>query len=165
MSQIYISGPYSFASGVRRVAEIIKSKSIENKVVYNERGTAYQPSKLEQSDYVVFVLDDFAWQQTLENISKGVLSELLWCINHRIPMFLAYKSANGLQIYGTEIDHDLNFKGVAGTGNNFYSIVANFIDAPDYTNCNFTVGGIAFDGTARLSGESPITKESKSYFY
>lgn len=28
-------------------------------------------------------------------------------------MFLAYKSANGLGIYGTEIDDNLNFKGVA----------------------------------------------------
>lgn len=87
-------------------------------------GEDYQFSKLEQSNYVVFVLDGFAWQQKLENISRGMLSELLWCINHRIPMFLAYKSANGLGIYGTEIDDNLNFKGVAGTADNFYQIIS-----------------------------------------
>lgn len=53
-----------------------------------------------------------------------MLSELLWCINHRVPTFLAYKSANGLGIYGTEIDDNLNFKGVAGTVDNFYKILS-----------------------------------------
>lgn len=91
----------------------IKTKS-KDKVVYSEKGEDYQFSKLEQSNYVVFVLDGFAWQQKLENISRGMLSELLWCINHRIPMFLAYKSANGLGIYGTEIDDNLNFKELLG---------------------------------------------------
>lgn len=99
MSQIYVSGPWSYASGVQQV-------------VYSEKGTEYQFSKLEQSDYVVFVLDGFAWQQRLESISKGMLSELIWCINHRVPMFLAYKSANGLGIYTAEIDDNLTFKGL-----------------------------------------------------
>lgn len=112
--QIYVSGPWSFASGVLQVVKSIKVKSRADKVVYSEKGTEYQFSKLEQSDYVVFVLDGFAWQQKLESISKGMLSELMWCVNHRVPMFLAYKSANGLGIYSTEIDENLNFKGIAG---------------------------------------------------
>lgn len=58
MSQIYVSGPWSFAFGVQQVVKSIKAK-------------------LEQSDYVVFVLDGFAWQQRLESISKGMLSELI----------------------------------------------------------------------------------------
>lgn len=107
MSQIYVSGPWSFASGVLQVVKSIKVKSRADKVVYSEKGTEYQFSKLEQSDYVVFVLDGFAWQQKLESISKGMLSELMWCVNHRVPMFLAYKSANGLGIYSTEIDENL----------------------------------------------------------
>lgn len=66
MSQIYVSGPWSFASGVQQVVKSIKAKSKGDKVVYSEKGTEYQFSKLEQSDYVVFVLDGFAWQQRLE---------------------------------------------------------------------------------------------------
>lgn len=58
MSQIYVSGPWSFASGVLQVVKSIKVKSRADKVVYSEKGTEYQFSKLEQSDYVVFVLDD-----------------------------------------------------------------------------------------------------------
>ena len=81
----------SLVSGVLQVVKSIKAKS-KDKVVYSEKGEDYQFSKLEQSNYVV--LDGFAWQQKLENISRGMLSELLWCVNHRIPMFLAYKSAN-----------------------------------------------------------------------
>lgn len=55
-------------------------------------------------------------QQVVKSIkakSKGMLSELIWCINHRVPMFLAYKSANGLGIYTAEIDDNLTFKGIA----------------------------------------------------
>lgn len=85
MNQIYVSGPWSFASGVLQVVKSIKVKSRADKVVYSEKGTEYQFSKLEQSDYVVFVLDGFAWQQKLESISKGMLSELMWCVNHRAP--------------------------------------------------------------------------------
>lgn len=65
MSQIYVSGPWSFASGVLQVVKSIKIKSRADKVVYSEKGTEYQFSKLEQSDYIVFVLDGFAWQQKL----------------------------------------------------------------------------------------------------
>lgn len=117
MSQIYVSGPWSFASGVQQVVKSIKAKSKGDKVVYSEKGTEYQFSKLEQSDYVVFVLDGFAWQQRLESISKGMLSELIWCINHRVPMFLAYKSANGLGIYTAD---PLDFLNVEQPKSYFY---------------------------------------------
>lgn len=76
MSQIYVSGPWAFASGVLQVVRSIKTKSKGDEVVYSEKGTEYQFSKLEQSDYVVFVLDGFAWQQRLESISKGCFQNL-----------------------------------------------------------------------------------------
>ena len=40
MSQIYVSGPWSFASGVQQVVKSIKAKSKGDKVVYSEKGTA-----------------------------------------------------------------------------------------------------------------------------
>lgn len=46
MSQIYVSGPWSFASGVLQVVKSIKVKSRADKVVYSEKGTEYQFSKL-----------------------------------------------------------------------------------------------------------------------
>lgn len=175
MSQIYVSGPWSFASGVLQVVESIKTQSKGDKVVYSEKGTEYQFSKLEQSDYVVFVLD--AWQQRLESISKGMLSELIWCINHRVPMFLAYKSANGLGIYATEIDDNLTFKGIAGTANTFYQIINNqfgtivapndtsgfalsYQDADLGSDCVYLKGEWIADPLDFLNVEQP-----KSYFY
>lgn len=174
MSQIYVSGPWSFASGVQQVVKSIKAKSKRDKVVYSEKGTEYQFSKLEQSDYVVFVLDGFAWQQRLESISKGMLSELIWCINHRVSMFLAYKSANGLGIYTAEIDDNLTFKGIA---DNFYQIINNqfgTIVAPNDTpgfvlshqdtvlgsDCVYLKGEWIADPLDFLNVEQP-----KSYFY
>lgn len=177
MSQIYVSGPWAFASGVQQVVESIKAKSEGSKVVYSKKGTEYQFSKLEQSSYVVFVLDGFAWQQRLESISKGMLSELIWCINHRVPMFLAYKSANGLGIYATEIDDNLIFKGIAGTADTFYQIINNqfgTIVAPNDTpgfvlshqdtilgsDCAYLKGEWVADPLDFLNVEQP-----KSYFY
>lgn len=177
MSQIYVSGPWSFASGVLQVVKSIKVKSRADKVVYSEKGTEYQFSKLEQSDYVVFVLDGFAWQQKLESISKGMLSELMWCVNHRVPMFLAYKSANGLGIYATEIDDNLTFKGIAGTANTFYQIINNqfgtivapndtsgfalsYQDADLGSDCVYLKGEWIADPLDFLNVEQP-----KSYFY
>lgn len=58
-------------------------------------------------------------------------------------MFLAYKSANGLGIYSTEIDENLNFKGIAGTADNFYQIINNqfgTIVAPNDTPSGFVLG-------------------------
>lgn len=153
MNQIYVSGPWSFSSGVLQVVKSIKTKS-KDKVVYSEKGEDYQFSKLEQSNYVVFVLDGFAWQQKLENISRGMLSELLWCINHRIPMFLAYKSANGLGIYGTEIDDNLNFKGVADD-----SVFLKGFRISDVGNV-YLKGEMLADPLDYLNVEQP-----KSYFY
>lgn len=177
MSQIYVSGPWSFASGVLQVVESIKTQSKGDKVVYSEKGTEYQFSKLEQFDYVVFVLDGFAWQQRLESISKGMLSELIWCINHRVPMFLAYKSANGLGIYATEIDDNLTFKGIVGTANTFYQIINNqfgtivapndtsgfalsYQDADLESDCVYLKGEWIADPLDFLNVEQP-----KSYFY
>lgn len=177
MSQIYVSGPWSFASGVLQVVKSIKAKSKGDKVVYSEKGTEYQFSKLEQSDYVVFVLDRFAWQQRLESISKGMLSELIWCINHKVPMFLAYKNlANGLGIYTAEIDDNLNFKGITGTADNFYQIINNQFGtiAPNSTPPGFVLKheDTSESDCAYLKGEwlaDPLdflnVEQPKNYFY
>lgn len=164
MNQIYVSGPWSFASGVLQVVKSIKAKS-------KDKGEDYQFSKLEQSNYVV--LDGFAWQQKLENISRGMLSELLWCVNHRIPMFLAYKSTNGLGIYGTEIDDNLNFKGVAGTADNFYKILDGQFGSIVADDSIFLKGTLSDVGNVYLKGEAfvdpldylNIEVQPTSYFY
>lgn len=177
MSQIYVSGPWSFASGVQQVVKSIKAKSKGDKVVYSEKGTEYQFSKLEQSDYVVFVLDGFAWQQRLESISKGMLSELMWCINHRVPMFLAYKSANGLGIYTTEIDDNLNFKGIAGTADNMFTVLSGMPNIQESCSMKYSPKGFVFSNaeldSVYLRGELKLVdpldflnvEQPKSYFY
>lgn len=146
MSQIYVSGPWSFASGVLQVVKSIKVKSRVDKVVYSEKGTEYQFSKLEQSDYVVFVLDGFAWQQKLES---------------------------------TEIDENLNFKGIAGTADNFYQIVngqfGTIVASNPFTGVlkvNNDGGYTIQDEGVYLKGEllgDPLdflnVEQPKSYFY
>lgn len=112
-------------------------------------------------------------------ISGGMLSELMWCVNHRVPMFLAYKSANGLGIYSTEIDENLNFKGIAGTADNFYQIVngqfGTIVASNPFTGVlrvNNDGGYTIQDEGVYLKGEllgDPLdflnVEQPKSYFY
>ena len=75
-------------------------------------------------------------------------------------MFLAYKSANGLGIYGTEIDDNLNFKGVAGTADNFYQIISGQFGNIVADDSVFLKGEMLADPLDYLNVEQP-----KSYFY
>lgn len=92
-------------------------------------------------------------------------------------MFLAYKSANGLGIYATEIDDNLTFKGIAGTANTFYQIINNqfgtivapndtsgfalsYQDADLGSDCVYLKGEWIADPLDFLNVEQP-----KSYFY
>ncbi len=70
-------------------------------------------------------------------------------------MFLAYKSANGLGIYGTEIDDNLNFKGVAGTADNFYKILDGQFGSIVADDSVFLKGGFTLSdvGNVYLKGE------------
>lgn len=93
-----------------------------------------------------------------------MLSELMWCVNHRVPMFLAYKSANGLGIYGTEIDENLNFKGIAGTivapNDTPSGFVLGYQDTLLGSDCVYLQGELLGDPLDFLNVEQP-----KSYFY
>lgn len=166
--KVYISCPWSFSSGLDRVAKYLSSHGVE--VSFCSKKDTYQFSKIEQADYVVFVLEDFKWQEKLENISKGMLSELIWCLNNRKPFFLAYVSTVGLAIYSAEIGGDLVLRGVAGTSDNLFKIINNPLR-----------GFIIADGELEIAHIKPekdfakecvtdidfelTSEEQKSYFY
>lgn len=100
-------------------------------------------------------------------------------VGELIPMFLAYKSANGLGIYSTEIDENLNFKGIAGTADNFYQIVngqfGTIVASNPFTGVlrvNNDGGYTIQDEGVYLKGEllgDPLdflnVEQPKSYFY
>lgn len=151
--KVYISCPWSFSSGLDRVAKYLNNHDVE--VSFCSKKDTYQFSKIEQADYVIFVLENFKWQEKLENISKGMLSELIWCLNNKKSFFLAYVSATGLAIYGAKIDEDFVLRGVAGTGDNLFKIINNLPRG-------FTV----VDGEleiARIKSEKDFAKEHISY--
>lgn len=94
-------------------------------------------------------------------------------------MFLAYKSANGLGIYSTEIDENLNFKGIAGTADNFYQIVNGRFGTIAASNPFTGVLKVNNDGGYTIQDEGVYLKgellgdpldflnveQPKSYFY
>ena len=123
--KVYISCPWTFSNGLEKVKKYLidNSKNIIEVVSYNRKGEDYNFSLLEQADCVVFVLEAFRWQEKLESISKGMLSELVWCLNHRKPIYLAYKSASAdIGIYSAQITEELLLQGIARTSGNIFKI-------------------------------------------
>lgn len=111
----------------------------------------------------------------------------LWNISHLIEnkkigevIFTAdWHPANGLGIYSTEIDENLNFKGIAGTADNFYQIVngqfGTIVASNPFTGVlkvNNDGGYTIQDEGVYLKGEllgDPLdflnVEQPKSYFY
>lgn len=119
---IYISCPWSFSDGLEKVLKYLSNYEVDS-ITYNKKETDYDFSLLERANCVVFVLENFKWQERLENISRGMLTELVWCLNNRKPIFVAYRSADGLKIYSAEITDTLIFQGIARTSGNIFKIL------------------------------------------
>lgn len=103
---IYVSCPHSFSEGLDKVLKYLSYHVIDS-VTCNRKGESYNFSLLEQADCVIFILDRFKWQEKLENISRGMLFELVHCLNHKKSFYLAYQAADGVNIYGAQITPDL----------------------------------------------------------
>lgn len=103
---IYVSCPHSFSEGLDKVLKYL-SYYIVDSVTCNRKGESYDFSLLERADCVIFVIDSFKWQEKLENISRGMLHELVYCLNHKKSFYLAYRAADGINIYGAQITPDL----------------------------------------------------------
>lgn len=119
--KVYISCPHSFSEGLDKVWKYL-SFHVVGSIACNKKGESYDFSLLEQADCIVFVLDRFRWQEKLENISRGMLSELVYCLNHKKSFYIAYQSADGMNIYGAQITPDLVFSGIAGTKGNIFKL-------------------------------------------
>lgn len=118
---IYVSCPHSFSEGLDKVLKYLSYYVIDS-VTCNRKGESYDFSLLERADCAVFILDRFKWQEKLENISRGMLSELIYCLNHKKSFYLAYQATDGMNIYGAQITPDLVFSGIAGTKGNIFKL-------------------------------------------
>lgn len=174
--KIYVSCPWAFSNGLDQVVKYLKQHT-GMEVLYSKKGEDYQFSKLEQADHVVFILDGFSWQSKLENISKGMLTELMWCLNHKKSFYLAYRASTGLGIYGAEIDENLQLKGIAGTANNIFTVLSGMNNIQEccsmrYYPKDFIINNASLNGNIYLKGELSISdpldllnEEQPSYFY
>lgn len=164
---IYVSCPWSFSDGLEKVLKYLSNYEIDS-VTYNKKETDYDFSLLEKADCVIFVLENFKWQERLENISRGMLTELVWCLNNRKPIFIAYRSANGLKIYSAEITDTLVFQGIARTSGSIFQILK--MSLSDFGTLIVPNNSI-FQGTIKTKNDyTDLSYEleeepTKNYFY
>lgn len=78
-------------------------------------GDTYDIDNLKKADAVVFVLPSNSWSYPIHKLTQGVLRELVFCINQKKDIFIAYRTQSGLKIYAAEIDEDLCIRGIQAT--------------------------------------------------
>lgn len=81
------------------------------------RGTRYSRNDLENAKAVVVILENNNFRQELNDISRGVRSEIKYALENYIPIYLAYKTReNHLYFYKTEVYlEQKRFTGIAGS--------------------------------------------------
>lgn len=128
----YISHQASFGySGLKEIEQILHTQ--KHKVSYWQKNQEYSLEGISKAKAVVFVLPNYAWEYSLHKLSKGMLSELVYCLNNKKDMYIAYKRASGaIGIYAAEITDDLMISGIRATeGNN--TIMENVLDSCETT--------------------------------
>lgn len=118
--KVYISCSWSFPDGLDRVKKYL-SNYVFDSITCNDRNSTYDPSLIQEADCVIFVLNNFKWKEKLENISRGVLSELVYCTNNKKSFYLAYLTTkNEIGIYNANISTSLVLEGVKETRGNIF---------------------------------------------
>ena len=110
----YLSISTKFRHYGEKLIPILVRKGI--KVSLYNSGEQYTTKLLSESDACIFVLGDY-FEYDITKLTTGVLSELLYCINNRKPIYLYYESQQGPGVYAVEITKDLHLKGIPGTRN------------------------------------------------
>lgn len=120
--KIYLSYSYKDSDSIPfdTVEDLVEAHDCE--LTYSLRMEPYDTSKMQKADAVVFALPNLTWKVHMDCLTSGVLSELMWCINARKPLYMLYESSVGLAIYKAMITEDLEICGVSGTGNTIFAI-------------------------------------------
>lgn len=119
-NNVYISCPISISMNTLiGVGKAISQKGY--KVSYWER-VNYDPYMLLNSNYVVFILPDFGFEEYIDDLPRGLKSELKTAIDNNIKILLAYKTKSGeINVYNAEIqkssEYPTRISGIPGTSN------------------------------------------------
>ena len=130
--KIYLSYSYKDSIPFDTVEDLVKAHKCE--LTYSLRTEPYDASKMQKADAVVFALPNLTWKIHMDYLTSGVLSELMWCINSKKPLYMLYKSAVGLAIYKAVITEDLEICGVSGSGNTIFTVgkLKSYTDLSNY---------------------------------
>lgn len=83
---------------------------------YWKMGTKYDSSSLSKSDIAVFILNDFNWGIEINDMTKGIRTELELCIKSNIPIYIAYKRRrdDAIGFYKALVENE-ELHGIVGT--------------------------------------------------
>lgn len=111
MYKIYISCPYDMPMVPPKIKKHFESHDVD--VKYSQKGVTYRKEWLEQADAVIFVLPNMNFKWDVCKLTNGVLKELVYCLNTRMPYYVAYTTSDGkLGIYPGMLTDDMDITGV-----------------------------------------------------
>lgn len=143
MYNIYISCSNDMLSTAPMVKNLFKGcKGVD--VKHHVKGASYKKEHLQQADAVIFILPNLNWMWCLDKLTKGLLGELIYCLNTRRPTFIAYKGSDGdIGIYPAVITDDLCISGIAGCKDTIFTVIESNLLPPklsSMTECSAPSG-------------------------
>ena len=159
--KIYLSYSYKDSDSIPfdAVDDLVEAHGCE--LMYSLRMEPYDTSKMQKADAVVFALPNLTWKVHMDCLTSGVLSELMWCINSKKPLYMLYESTVGLAIYKAVITEDLEICGVSGSGNTIFAIG----ELKSYTGLSNYQIGENLDMDIEEGQDTSCYTELKSYTY
>lgn len=161
---IYIS----YSTNYRNSAEIVYNELLSQGQVAKmwTPDVAYNNTWIETAEVIVFVLEDLKFKQELNSITLGQKKEILRALSLRKPIYVAYKTANGiLNFYNCEfkLEKDkIYISGKPGTKSNIINILSNF-NVSDWVNMIATTDNYPKNTSYVISDTSVSVNNDDSY--
>lgn len=132
---IYISYSTNYRNSAETVYNELLSQGQVSKMWTPD--VAYNNTWIETAEVIVFVLEDLKFKQELNSVILGQKKEILRALSLRKPIYIAYKTADGIvNFYNCEFKLETDkiyISGKPGTKSNIIDILFNF-NVSDWTN-------------------------------
>lgn len=161
---IYIS----YSTNYRNSAEIVYNELLSQGQIAKmwTPDITYNNTWVETAEVIIFVLEDLKFKQELNSVTLGQKKEILRALSLRKPIYIAYKTANGiLNFYNCEFKLETDkiyISGKPGTKSNIINILSNLDILDNWTNMIAVVDNYP-KNTLCVTSDTSICLDDDSY--
>src|SRR5688572_22834200 len=125
MKRAYVSCPMTVSQ--QTLDKVIAVVSKHAYAIHWVKGSDYDEKAMKKiitdADAFILILPEVSWMCKYSSMTSGSRKEFLHAVDANVPVFIAYRSSEGMGIYATEIKKNgvniLSVSGIASTRHNF----------------------------------------------